>query len=525
MPLLLLGRRLLLTPSLRWKTLFARLISLLALFACPTCVPDTTWPDAGRPDAGDTGTDGGDARPRGVHAPITIDGRFDDWAEVPVAHSDARGDGQPAGLDIRQVKLAHDHRFLFLYFEVLGDLALNGGNNLTIALDTDDDASTGHPFEGIGAELHWRPGQQTGRFAHGGSEVEVSHRPLLFHAAPAFASTSFEIAFGREARPDGAHPLFPSTSFRIVIRDGNSGDRVPEEGRSLAYAFEPEVHLDEAPLLLDRFDDDHLRVVTYNVLNDMPWAEGQGEHFERQLAAVSPDVVALQEVRDHSPEVTARLVSRWTGARYNATGNGDCIILSVFPILEAHRIDGNIAALLDTEEVLGTPLLVINAHLPCCGENRGRQRESDQIVSFLREAREGRGVMDLAAGTPLIIVGDLNLVGSARPLRTLITGDIFFEDVFGPDFALDWDDSDLLDLVSRQTELRMGYTWRSDTGEYWPGQLDRIIFSDSVLDSPHNFVLCTQEMSEEALREYGLEADDSRASDHLLFCADFVPAS
>ena len=93
--------------------------------------------------------------------------------------------------------------------------------------------------------------------------------------------------------------------------------------------------------------------------------------------------------------------------------------------------------------------------------------------------------------------------------------------MFGPDFAPDWDATPLTSVRSRQTEKRMGYTWRDDGQSFWPGQLDYLIHSDSVIRATRSFVLYTPEMSPANRALYGLQADDSLASDHLLFCADF----
>ena len=469
--------------------------------------------DGGLSDADvDAGPDGGDDV-IGTAAPIAIDGLYEDWSEVPLTLRDSSGDGRSEGMDLRRLWLAHDDRFLFLRFQVRGELDLNEGNDLRIYIDTDTDPSTGRSVEGIGAEVEWRPGSRGGLFFHRDDETEIRHRALRFHAAPTVNANEFELAFGRDARPDGSRALFSDDPIHIVLRDGRDGDRGPDEG-ALPYAFQPEHEGDEPPISMERLEPGDLRIVTYNVLFDSPFAPGQEERFGRQLAVVQPDIIGFQEIWEHTPDEAARLVARWTG-------NADCIVLSRYPIKRAARVDGNLAVLLDTEEVIGSELLVVNAHLPCCGYDLERQIESDRIVSFIREARSGTSNMEITNGTPIVILGDLNLVGSSRPLETLITGDIYDEILFGPDISPDWDETPLTNLVSRQTELRMGYTWRADAGEFWPGHLDYIIYTDSVLRAVHHFVLCTHEMSEESLLSLGLDHTDSQASDHLLFAADF----
>ena len=69
----------------------------------------------------------------------------------------------------------------------------------------------------------------------------------------------------------------------------------------------------------------------------------------------------------------------------------------------------------------------------------------------------------------------------------------------------------------------MGYTWRSDSSSFWPGQLDFVIYSDSVLSVANSYVLYTPEITDPA--SLGLQSNDSRSSDHLLFCSDFAGIS
>ena len=219
----------------------------------------------------------------------------------------------------------------------------------------------------------------------------------------------------------------------------------------------------------------------------------------------------------------SRLARRTSGSR---PGNHDCKTASRYPIVEQWSLDGNLALLIDTIPALSRRLLVINAHLPCCSSHAARQAELDRIAAFIREARLPGGAIELEPGTPIVITGDLNLVGPARQLVTLTGGDIDDESTFGPDFAPDWDGSSLANLLLRQTELEMGYTWRSDSSTYWPGHLDYFSFTDTAIEATHGFVLYTPQMSPEHLTAHGLLAADSLASDHLIVCADFraIPA-
>ena len=89
--------------------------------------------------------------------------------------------------------------------------------------------------------------------------------------------------------------------------------------------------------------------------------------------------------------------------------------------------------------------MVIVAHPPCCSNDQGRQDEIDAFMAFLRESKDG-GEFDIAEDTPIVIVGDMNLVGLNQQVKTLLTGDIINEIEYGQDFLPDWDGTALEDV-------------------------------------------------------------------------------
>jgi endonuclease/exonuclease/phosphatase family metal-dependent hydrolase len=448
---------------------------------------------------------------------VTIDGVFADWADVAVAYTDASGDG--SGADFGRIWIADDDRFLFLRLEVGAELDLSENNSLRIYLDTDNNAGTGMPVAGIGAELEWRFGDRQGSFIAGGSTT-VFHEDIRFRAGPTVTATEFEMAFGRDMMPDGQNALFPGPVVRIVVRDQAGGDQLPGSGDLVTYTMDVGSLPAEPPIALARQQPGDLRLATFNVLTDSPWDGGEAPRFERLVAAADPDIICFQEIYDHSASQTAALVGSWLGGAWSGVANTDCKTVTRRPILDSWPVGNELATLIDAGATLGSELLVINAHLPCCDNDGGRQDAADEIMAFVRDARTPGGQLDLDSDTPIVITGDLNLVGFARQLETLLTGDIVDEGTYGSDFAPDWDGTDLLDVVARQTEKRMGYTWRRDTSSFWPGRLDFIIATDSVTAIGNRFILYTPEMSPGELAANGLLAGDSHASDHLLLAAD-----
>lgn len=454
--------------------------------------------------------------------PISVDGLFDDWNGVSVAWDDAFGDASGA-VDFGSLQVTDDDRFLFLRLDVENEFDLSENNSVRLYLDTDGDHTTGLSIEGIGAELEWRCGQRTGTFYYDGDETTVYHDDIRFRGDPAVTSDRFEIAIGRDTQPDGNNDLFTGTLVRILVVDDNSGDMMPDAGNVVSYTLDVGNAPPPSPRQIQRLNPTHLRVMTHNVLRDNLFDRNEEDAFERLYTAVDADILHLQEIYDHSANETRNQIASWLGGTWYAASVSDCKTVSRYPIVDSWAIDGNLAVLIDTTAAIGTEMLCINAHLPCCDNDSARQDEADAIIAFVRDAYTPGGDLSLSANVPVMINGDLNLVGLARQLETLLTGDIQDESSYGNDHAPDPDGSDLTSVVTRQTEKRMGYTWRSDSSSFWPGHLDYIMYSDSNIVRRHDFIIYTPEMTPAELAMYGLQAGDSNASDHLVFCADFKP--
>lgn len=445
---------------------------------------------------------------------------------MTAVHADAFGDAPSGGLDLLRVSVADDDTFVFIRIEAAAGFDLSENNNLVLYLDTDDDVGTGMQMGVYGVELEWHFGQRQGTYYSGGNQFPVTQSDIRFRAGPTIDSSSFEIAISRSASPDGVRTLFGPTPFGLLLRDGATGDALPEAGATFTYM--PEINglppIDIIPFERDTPAD--FRIVTWNVLNDSPWNPGSGARFGRQLQAVDPDVIAFQEIYNHSIAEIITFVEQWVDPKPGQTWTGagspssDTSVISRVPILDWWPIDGNMAALIGTSQSLDHDILVFSVHLPCCGNNAGRQREVDRILQFIRTSREP-GDVELPANTPIVFTGDTNFVGLSQQVTSILTGDIVDEAQYGPDFSPDPDGTSLTNIIFRQTEWRMGYTWRSDSSSFWPGHLDYIVYSDSLLSVANHFAVYTPNMSPASLTTYSLSAADSTASDHLLLCADF----
>jgi hypothetical protein len=461
-------------------------------------------------------------------APIVMDGVFDDWSEITPIYEDPAGDGGASGIDFGRLWVADDPEFLFIRFELGTELLLSDNNSLTIYLDTDMNSSTGLAVNGIGAELKWVFGSQRGWYYRSGWDWTVYQADVSFRASPSVSAVEFEIAFGRDSYPNDSDPLFFGSQLRIFLRDNTGGgDGLPAVGQTLAYEMDAGSPPVDVPIPLGKLEASDLRIITLNVKQDGPWEPGQGDRYGRQMAALQPEILSFQEIYNHTHFETRELVESWLPSdpeeSWYSQANQDCHVVSRYRIVGLWNLDGNVALLIDTEPVLGKRLLIINCHLPCCDDDEGRQAEVDRILWFLRDAKSPGGSVTLDEDTPILITGDMNFVGLAQQLNSFLTGDIVDEGTWGEDFDPDWDGSTLTNLISIQTEKRMAYTWRKNYGSNWPGHLDFMIYSDSVVDVGNHFILYTPEMSADSLDAYGLSASDSNVTDHILVCADFRP--
>ncbi|MBC02291.1 MAG: hypothetical protein CMJ34_03160 [Phycisphaerae bacterium] len=453
--------------------------------------------------------------------PITIEGLFADWTRRPVAQRDPQGDGD---LDIVRVKLADEPDWFQFLIESPVDFDLSENNELVLLIDTDDDASTGLQTEGIGAEVRFVLGDREGRFytnptSNSQSGTQIWHGDLSLQGAPTVTSNLFEVALSRNAAING-ESVFTGDTIAMVLVDGG-GERVPDTG-ALRHVFDLAAPPPPRDVSLDKERPGDVRTISWNVLRDNPWESEESGKFARMIQAIEPDILNLQEIYDHSPNQTRNRFVVWmdgTSNDWHVAGNNDCKTISRYPILHSEPLSGNLVVLVDTTEVLGRPLLIFNAHTPCCSNDDGRQWEIDEMLQFLGRVRAGNHD-DIPSDVAVQIAGDLNLVGFAQQLESLVDGDIVNESEFGSDIAPDVDGSPLLDPFPLQTESRLAYTWRNDWSWYWPGRLDVTIISDSVLEPGRQLVLETRRMSAARLAEHGLQAEDSGCSDHLPIICD-----
>ena len=463
--------------------------------------------------------------------PICIDGLFNDWGNVPVAYQDIDNDHVDA--DYSTLKITYDSEFLFIYINFHeNEYLMQNWNDFHLYIDSDNDQSTGNLIRGVGADLIWSFGGRSGKQYINGQESTVYQKDLTLRIAPTVTSSEFEIAIARGSSPLTLNNQQIMTQGKIVfseLEDG-TGDFIPDELGGVSFSIGEDFIIGPEPITIERLNESDLRVVSYNTLNEGILDSDRQDHFKRILQTIDPDIIALQEHSDWD-EIHDIIQSWFPQEQWYASWTyRDLVILSRFQIIHDANIissERTMAALLDTEDELGKNLLIFNSHLSCCDNDEGRQEQVDEFSSVWRNwVQNGNGPFELEYGTPFIHLGDFNYVGYNQQVETIKTGDIINENDFGVDFLPDWDSTAIIDLFSRQTHKRMGYTWRNDGSSFNPGKLDYIFYSDASIDTGKHYILNTLAIDQTDLDNYNLQLDDTQeASDHLPLVFDIIVSS
>ena len=460
---------------------------------------------------------------------ILLDGRFDDWSPGLATFTD--NNAPSTGIDLLSMQVTNDDAYLFIKLTLGSEVDLQDDlvpQTIRLYIDGDNNAVTGTAVQtGYGAEVQVKFDTRTVT-EYFGTSSNVSWSTLDLVPLPTVTSNTFEIAIARNAKPDGVNDLFTSSTVRLLFRETDGGDAMPNAGSVFSYTFDGTPTLQSAPITLDRADASHVRITGWNVLGDgLTNAALQGP-YQRMLAALAPDVIGFSEcVSSTAAQVKTRL-DAWvpiggTGW-YTAKDDYDMVIASRWPITQTWpSLTRQFAALIDLPSTYTTDLLFTAAHLHCCTADGNRQNEADEYVRFVQDAMNAGGTFTLPVNTPMVYAGDLNSVGYLQQLSTLLTGDIVNNATYGADGPMDWDGTAAASAELEQTDARMAYTWRSNTSAYPSGRLDHLLYTDAAMDLAKSFTLRTEVMPATTLSALGLTATDaSTASDHFPITADFI---
>lgn len=485
-----------------------------------------------------------------LKAAIRVDGSFTDWrasAGLPV-EVDAEGDTAGEGLDFVEIRAHLAPRGLALYLRTAGPFRL-ATSRLRVALDTDHNAATGRPLFGLGVdlELDFSPTTDDLRFypAQGvlGDGTIVPIGEVVTDILPNGVnnvSTHPESAEVEWLIPLSALPgLRPGETMAVRFYDPAGGDACPDLDRPALSVGVPG-QMGPDPLFQDlaaRGPED-IRVASFNVYFEGPWRNnsrvlppGEGEKFQRLLAATRPDIILFQELWGTGPETVRQFLEetlppvregdQWHVVKNNY-GSQDCVTASRYPVLHmwAHP-DRFTVALLDTREPWGFTSLVVNAHTKAHVENQGQRiRETDAFLQLVRGILNGEDPHSPGGEVALFIVGDLNANAPKPELTAARTGQFNRAGLRHLNFSPDRFGLPLADAAPRHMGDRALLTWKSITLDY--GQrLDYIFYPESRVTRKRAFALDTTTLPLDYRQANGVTLADSNASDHLLLIADF----
>ncbi|RKY48722.1 MAG: hypothetical protein DRP86_06185 [Candidatus Neomarinimicrobiota bacterium] len=460
---------------------------------------------------------------------ILIDGRFDDWSGQADLWTSSATDSD-GNVTFQTLKASNDDNFLFIYFKTAETFSLQEDYALKLYVDTDNNSSTGLSVDGIGADIEFTFNQRSG-VMHLSSNTSISFSDLFMVTAPTVWSDEYEFSISRHTESPSGQPVFTAPSVRFLMKDESVSSLHASKTSAVTYTFASEAPEPLPAYSLQKKNADYLRTLSHNVEFDGFFESENLSAYERLYGVINPDIIGFSEIYNHSDEdLSARLeaiLPSPQGKSWNAAHVYDNFLATRYTILGQYACGGygNGAFYLDLRPDYQANALVIVGHPPCCSSNDAyRSDEIDAIAAFIRDAKAPGGNLTLPENTPILILGDMNLVGNPHQWTTLLTGDIDDEARFGPDFTPDWDNSVFEDAMPYVTGLPMAFTQGVGTypGSYAKGRLDVTLYSGSVLDLKNSFVLYTNALPVDSLNMYQLQSDDTESvSDHFPLVSDF----
>ncbi len=442
--------------------------------------------------------------------PIVIDGQHNDWPSQHASITDPAGDA--AGeLDVIELGgLAHGN---IIYLR----LRTTSLFNFVAGAQTDPDLRiVFQPDGGPVLELSARGRQLVRR----DTAQVLTWDAVKYASAPTFASDTYEFRLdlssvggigpaGVTVWLEGSDTLESPLTIpagkssgtganppRVTITPGTPGS---------TPAIEPDA---QAPIPAR-----HLRVASLNTYQTGLLDNSRIAVFGRLLRSTAADIILIQEEYNSNATQVASFFNthmpRPDGATWNVHKRGDNAIVSHYPIQPLPNHDASYsAAVVITPR---GPIVVLGIHPKCCGyigssEDLQRISQTQRMAQLVTEVRAGQHNTAVELNdAPVIIGGDWNLVGSRTPLDMLIEPEM-------PRMAE-------LPMLSAAADVS---TWRALNGlGFPPGRLDLIVYDASTLTPTFSEVFDSALLTAERLATLGLQAADSRASDHLMLLADF----
>lgn len=439
---------------------------------------------------------------------VIIDEDFSDWLDP--TYSDNINDGSINGIDLKNLYIANDDTHIYISFELDSKILLQNYFGLSLYIDIDNDLNTGNLLQGIGADLIYPFDVSRNKtLVYNNTEYIISHPDIGFMALPSVNSDRFELRIQRKLNASG-NSVDMESDIRIVLSDIN-GDVLPDETGGVLYSMNNTSY--NAIIDLEKYQSDDIRVMSFNVKQDAYFEDGSREAINRIIKATNPDIIAFQEIYDHTAAQTENQVATALNVSSNNLHSArvfpDIILVSKFPILDVGAVAGNGIFKVDLGD---RQMMLVNCHLPCCDNDEQREEEVADILNYIENAKNNNASVTIDQDSPIIILGDMNFVGNSEQPQDMINGQ-----TTGPDWGNKMEDAKPI-----TTGESAAFTWYQPFSSFYPGRLDYLIYSGSVLKAKNKFNLFTASIPGEILNLYDLESSDSaEASDHLAMIVDF----
>ncbi len=450
---------------------------------------------------------------------LFIDEQFDEWTNLI---EDPTGDNA-FGTDFIACAASTSQNRIFFYLKLHTPLLLQAQDDVALYIDLDDNVATGRMKNGIGADLVYYFSDRYGIVYEQNGSRFIDHEDIYLVHQPSVRANQFEIGINRDIQLNGSS--FTVQNFRYLFV--SAGDQIPNGNGGISYTATMEIV--DPPNIRYSKDPRDIRICSYNVHFDDLFVSTKQPSFLRIFAAIQADVWAIQEVYDHSDQEIADLIRvaqniPVSQELYHASAGHDVHIISKYPVQAAHSIAGNGAFHLQlpisTDEQV-VDVLIINAHLPCCERDQERQDEIDQILKFIRNQKSGIGPFDMEGEFPIVVVGDMNFVGSDQNPYSLIHGEIANNNLYGPNFNPGWNDKSFNDIKAPASGTHNSCTWSSEESSYSPSRIDYILYTGGRMRARNSFVLNVAKMSAADRNQLNLlSLDGENASDHYPIVAD-----
>lgn len=309
----------------------------------------------------------------------------------------------------------------------------------------------------------------------------------------------------------GAGAVAPTPdALRVVVwnvSDGNFRDR-PEAFRRVLRALDPDV------LLLDELHADVTAADLARFADDLAAEPGSSWHWwlarggGRQRTAVGARALELRG--EAGLAAVAHAPGAIEGWLREVGDEPETPRMAPPSVLARAEANGGLSATGAWVTVDGRGILFVPVDLQSAGYD-GSPRDRLREIQARTLNRAVAAALADRPGAGLVIAGDLNLVGSARPLDHLRSG-------------LGAGGGDLGIVRVERLRDRSLATWRStrDGDPFSPGRLDYVLYRGSALRVQRAFAFDAADLAPEALARLRIRESDSLQSDHLPLVVDFA---